>query len=67
MDLVVPPGPGVPQGLTVPAGTPVNVKRPLASAVVVTLVPTTLMVLTGVARLLARPGVLAADPLADDT
>ena len=38
-----------------PAGTPVSVKRPLASAVVVTLVPTTLMVLTGVARLEARP------------
>ena len=38
-----------------PAGTPVSVKRPLASVVVVRLVPTTLIVLTGVARLEARP------------
>ena len=48
------PGP-VKCSCAAPAGTPVSVKRPLGSAVVVRLVPTTLIVLTGVARLEARP------------
>ena len=48
------PGP-VKCSCAAPAGTPVSVKRPLASAVVARLVPTTLIVLTGVARLEARP------------
>ena len=48
------PGP-VKRSCAAPAGTPLSVKRPLASAVVVTDVPTTATVVSGGPRVVATP------------